>query len=140
MAGAVSAGAYTAGVLDYLIETLDLWQAAKDENIKLGINHDDYDHSIPMHDVEIDIVSGTSAGGIAATLMFLSLLSDRTNPVDKKSFDSDNVKYNLQYESWVEMCRDYRYNKDPHLILKDLLSTDDLNLSLIHISEPTRPY
>ena len=28
MAGAVSAGAYTAGVMDYLIETLDKWEQA----------------------------------------------------------------------------------------------------------------
>lgn len=39
MAGAVSAGAYTAGVLDYLIETLDLWEKArkKTENLELPI-------------------------------------------------------------------------------------------------------
>jgi hypothetical protein len=29
MAGAVSAGAYTAGAMDYLLETLDLWEQAK---------------------------------------------------------------------------------------------------------------
>lgn len=29
MAGAVSAGAYTAGVMDYLTEALSLWQAKK---------------------------------------------------------------------------------------------------------------
>jgi hypothetical protein len=29
MAGAVSAGCYTAGVMDYLFEALDLWERAK---------------------------------------------------------------------------------------------------------------
>jgi len=30
MAGAVSAGAYTAGAMDYLLEALESWQKAKD--------------------------------------------------------------------------------------------------------------
>ena len=30
MAGAISAGAYTAGVMDYLFEALESWQKAKD--------------------------------------------------------------------------------------------------------------
>ena len=32
MAGAVSAGAYTAGVMDYLIEALDEWEKQKKEH------------------------------------------------------------------------------------------------------------
>jgi hypothetical protein len=31
MAGAISAGAYTAGVLDFLTEALEEWQKAKDD-------------------------------------------------------------------------------------------------------------
>src|ERR1700754_2995522 len=50
MAGAVSAGAYTAGVMDYLIETLERWeQARKKENA-----------AIPTHKVVIDVMAGTS--------------------------------------------------------------------------------
>ena len=30
MAGAISAGAYTAGVMDYLLESLENWQKAKE--------------------------------------------------------------------------------------------------------------
>ena len=37
MAGAVSAGCYTAGVLDYLFEILDLWERAKKGEAE-GIN------------------------------------------------------------------------------------------------------
>jgi len=33
MAGAVSAGAYTAGVMDYLIEALQEWQRRKDAGL-----------------------------------------------------------------------------------------------------------
>lgn len=100
MAGAVSAGAYTAGVLDYLLETLELWEQAKKINYARGINHPDYDHSIPMHTVELDVLSGSSAGGICSSLTFLAL-SDK----EFKSCNSLNLsgKSNVFYESWVNM-------------------------------------
>ena len=75
MAGAVSAGSFTGGVLDYLIETLTLWEEAKATNRKLGVNHPEYNHSVPMHNVEIDVLSGASAEGITGTLTLMSLLS-----------------------------------------------------------------
>src|SRR5690606_16577979 len=90
MAGAVSAGAYTGGVLDYLLETLDLWEKAKNKNREMGENHPDYDQSIPMHDVEIDVISGASAGGITGTLSLLSVLDvhhrfvNESNPKGKE--------------------------------------------------------
>lgn len=100
MAGAVSAGAYTAGVMDYLLETLELWERAKKTNRSRGVHHPDYDHSIPMHNVEIDVLSGSSAGGICSTLGFLAL-SDK----NFKSCNKDNVdgKNNVLYKSWVDM-------------------------------------
>ena len=39
MAGAVSAGAYTAGVIDYLLETLQAWQDEKDRNLAILYAH-----------------------------------------------------------------------------------------------------
>lgn len=99
MAGAVSAGAYTAGVLDYLLETLDLWEKAKARNRKLGKDHPDYDHSVPMHKVEIDVMSGSSAGGICGSLAMMALTDKNF-----KSFGEDNSgKNNLFYQGWVEM-------------------------------------
>ncbi len=62
MAGAVSAGAYTAGVLDFLIEALDEWQKAKDRG-----------EDVPQHEVFISTISGTSAGGITAALGLASI-------------------------------------------------------------------
>jgi hypothetical protein len=100
MAGAVSAGAYTAGVLDYLIETLDLWEKAKGKNQKLGITHPDYDHTIPMHQVELDVISGSSAGGISGSLTFMALADKNF-----KSYNKDNPtgENNIFYKSWVDM-------------------------------------
>jgi len=62
MAGAVSAGAYTAGVFDFLMEALSEWEKAKERGDK-----------VPQHDVFISAVSGTSAGGITAALGLASV-------------------------------------------------------------------
>lgn len=118
MAGAVSAGAYTAGVLDYLLETLELWEEAKRTNRARGINHPQYDHSVPMHQVEIDVLSGSSAGGICSSLTFLAL-SDK----NFKSCNSVNAsgKNNIFYESWVNMG-----DTPTNTTIDKLLNNDDL--------------
>ncbi|WP_095204181.1 patatin-like phospholipase family protein [Mesorhizobium carmichaelinearum] len=54
LAGTVSAGAYTAGVLDYLIEALDAWALAK--------AHGDAD--APKHNVVLRTIAGASGGAI----------------------------------------------------------------------------
>lgn len=101
MAGAVSAGAYTAGVIDYLLETLELWEKAKVINRSRGINHPDYNHSIPMHQVEIDVMSGSSAGGISGSLTLLALADKNYKSINK---DNPNGIDNIFYRSWVEMA------------------------------------
>jgi predicted acylesterase/phospholipase RssA len=57
LAGAVSAGAYTAGVMDFLLEALEEWNKAKEEGKK-----------IPMHNVKIKVITGASAGGMTAAM------------------------------------------------------------------------
>ena len=118
MAGAVSAGAYTAGVLDYLIETLDLWEEAKAINRARGINHTDYDHTIPMHQVEIDVISGSSAGGISGSLTMLALTDKNFKSYNRNNKSGEN---NIFYKSWVEMADDAESDT-----LEKLLSGDDL--------------
>jgi patatin-like phospholipase len=54
LAGTLTAGAYTAGVLDYLFQALDAWQCAK---------NDDSPHA-PRHEVVISTLAGASGGGI----------------------------------------------------------------------------
>ena len=56
MAGAISAGAYTAGVMDFLIEALDAYYAARDKPDWAG----------PRHDVRVPVLAGASAGGASA--------------------------------------------------------------------------
>lgn len=118
MAGAVSAGAFTAGVMDYLLETLDLWEKAKQRNKQLGKEHPDYDLSIPMHDVKIDVISGSSAGGITGSLTLLNLIDQEYKPVNK-----DNIlgKNNRFYQSWVDMGDDEKSNT-----FEKMLDVEDL--------------
>jgi hypothetical protein len=86
----VSAGAYTAGVLDFLTEALEQWYAAKASSSS----------SVPMHDVSIDVFSGASAGGMCAAIaavMLQGTFEHIRNPADPSVKDTTN-KF---YESWV---------------------------------------
>lgn len=85
LAGAVSAGAYSAGVLDFLREAMDAWEQAKAANGK-----DSRGNSVPMHKVQIQAISGTSAGAMCAA-MFVGAL--RNQPATTPS---------ALYKAWVE--------------------------------------
>ena len=131
MAGAVSAGAYTAGFMDYLIEVLELWEEKKEKNRELGEDNPLYDLEIPMHDVCIDAFGGASAGGMVGMITALSTFS-KMEPVRKPS----NVKTgNILYDSWVLLDDDV----DPTIqnkvaTFQKMLTTQDIqDLSLIHI-------
>jgi len=68
MAGAVSAGAYTAGVLDFLIEALEEWQKAKDAfraDLANPAPMSTFVNPVPLHDVSIEAFSGASAGALS---------------------------------------------------------------------------
>ena len=100
MAGAISAGAYTAGVLDFLTEALDEWYKAKARG-----------EAVPMHDVSIEVFSGASAGGMCAAISAVMLHEDFEHIHDTSKHGSTN----RFYESWV--------NK---IDIRDLLKSDDL--------------
>lgn len=59
LAGAVSAGAYTAGVLDFLVEALDAWYERKAAD----------PDSVPKHDVVVRAITGASAGGMNGAIL-----------------------------------------------------------------------
>jgi hypothetical protein len=100
MAGAVSAGAYTAGVLDFLTEALDEWYKAKGRG-----------ELVPAHDVSIEVLSGASAGGMCAAISAVMLNEDFEHIHDTSKQNTTN----RFYESWVNKI-------DIHQLLK----TDDL--------------
>jgi hypothetical protein len=115
MSGAISAGAYTAGVLDFLIQALDEWEALRG-------NPD-----VPDHQVGLKVMSGASAGAITAAIGAVALADADQQPLPFKAppEGSQPLKCYLPklYETWVVK---------PGLISEDgtsdfLLKTGDLD-------------
>ncbi len=104
MAGAISAGAYTAGVLDFLFEALD---AYNEEKIKPGWDG-------PTHDVRIPIMSGASAGGMTSAISALHAFHDLAHVWPGKPVPPP--EQNRLYSSWVT-----------DISLDRLLETSDLD-------------
>ena len=90
MDGAVSAGAYTAGVMDFLIDALECWHKAKDDGIP----------GIPRHEVEICVMSGASAGGMTSAIAAAALMEE-FHPVRSIPLAGQNTANKL-HQSWVE--------------------------------------
>jgi hypothetical protein len=97
MTGAISAGTYTAGVLDFLLEALDQWEAAK-----AGELPPDERGRVPWHDVVISVLSGASAGSICAALLAASL-GRAFSPADGRA--SPPADQNTFYDVWVRNAR-----------------------------------
>ena len=74
LAGAVSAGAYTAGVLDFLFEALDTWHRAKRDDEKAGRLGED--RTVSHHTVRVHIITGASAGGMNGAIAAVALRYD----------------------------------------------------------------
>jgi Patatin-like phospholipase len=98
MSGAISAGAYTAGVLDFLIEALDAWEDAR--------NGPDAD-TVPGHRVGIKVMSGASAGAITAAIGAIALVDAEPDGKRKApgAYVKDGFTYRYYmpklYETWV---------------------------------------
>ncbi|HEX8315203.1 MAG TPA: patatin-like phospholipase family protein, partial [Flavisolibacter sp.] len=93
MAGAVSAGAYTAGVMDYLLEALEEWQKRKEQNSA----------NTPSHEVVIPVIGGASAGGMTGIIAAAALnnpLKPIKEPLDDLMQERPENKF---YHSWVDL-------------------------------------
>lgn len=93
LAGAVSGGTFSAGVLDYLVEALDAWQDAR----ALG------DPAAPDHDVILEAIAGASAGAYAASLLAIGLRS-RFPHVSLAAYGSEpsTATDNPLFDAWVQ--------------------------------------
>ena len=102
LSGAISAGAYTAGVFDFLIQALDEW-----ENARTGkyLEKGDDPGTIPNHFVGIKAMSGASAGAIAAAIGAVALADPDQKPIefDTHRDGEQKIKCYLPkvYEAWV---------------------------------------
>ena len=86
-AGAISAGAYSAGVLDFLIYALDEW-----------------DKENPECQVILPVFSGASAGSITAAIGVLAASCDNRLVDPDESGQDANAQHYLQvlYDCWVD--------------------------------------
>jgi len=101
LAGAVSGGAYMAGVLDFILQALDTWEAEKNTN----------PDATPNHKFEICALSGASAGSISAAV-FARMLATKTVPVHDVNNPPDQPVANPKdetvpfqnplYATWVQ--------------------------------------
>src|SRR5579859_4083616 len=100
MAGAVSAGAYTAGVLDFLMEALEEWEEAKTafrDHLAHPAVAGPAATPVPLHDVSIESFSGASAGGMCAAIAAVMVQRPFAHITDSKATGTNNTFY----ESWV---------------------------------------
>jgi hypothetical protein len=104
MAGAISAGAYTAGVLDFLVEALDAWEAGKLAG----------DPGVPLHAVGLKVVTGASAGSICGVIFAAAMRYDFPHV---RLADRSKCASNPLFDSWVSMI-DIRYLLEHRDIVK----------------------
>ena len=94
MAGAISAGAYTAGVLDFL------FRAIASHNARVGQDKG------PKHRVVIKAMSGTSAGGVSTAGAIASLVNISPDELSANTppHTGDGYEYALKplHDIWVE--------------------------------------
>ena len=83
LGGTVSAGIYTAGVLDYLLEALDAWDEAKRSG-----------QDVPQHKVVIRVICGASGGAING-IVFSRILAYQSERGAKRE--------NPLYETWIDV-------------------------------------
>lgn len=146
MAGAISAGAYTAGVIDVLLEALDrhnaryrAWKDADDRGD--GDAPELADH--PRHRVVLRVISGTSAGGVTAGLMVAGLIGARRQTAHPEGFEigdkgdgsytsPDGYGYSYEYtlkplhEVWIEKLDLFRFEDRKKI---GFLTTSDLKVT-----------
>ena len=119
MAGAISAGAYSSGVVDFLFQALDEWEKAKRSS----------PDSVPSHNVCIKVITGASAGSITGALGAVALAGGLRPVVapNQSAPTSRPVQPYLYtvpalYTAWVEMP-DMALPPGQH----DLLGTEDID-------------
>jgi hypothetical protein len=91
LGGTVSAGAYTAGAVDFLIEALDCWTSLRDKS----------DASAPRHKVVLKVITGTSGGGVIAAIAARALAYYFPHVV-RSTAHPERYTGNPFYETWIK--------------------------------------
>ena len=127
LAGAISAGAYTAGALDFLVEALEEWEAARGQP------------GVPTHRTGLKVIAGASAGAITGALGLIALARGaKPQPLDAAEIGNSKRKAGTEYnpfrcvlpslyKTWVEQ---------PRLVAQTPGELDFLNLSDLGGAQP----
>jgi len=113
LGGTVSAGGYTAGALDFLVEALDAWTGVRDEPRTRT--------EVPNHRVMLRVITGTSGGGVNAALAGRAL-NFGFAPVSGGGLGARPVAGNPFYDTWIHT-----------LTLDGVLQTGDLAAGLLSL-------
>lgn len=118
MAGAVSAGSYTAGMLTQLFGTIEKWYEYKTKGF-VFITPDGEEvrispEEMPQHDISIDAISGASAGGMCAALLAVCIAEG---------------KFDRLYDTWVNQV-----DLKPMLSVSDIRSTNSPVYSFFNVN------
>jgi hypothetical protein len=92
LGGTVSAGAYTAGAVDFLIEALDCLSKAQHED------------RAPKHSVRLKLIAGTSGGGVNAAIAARALAFDYPH-VTRSTPTGADQSGNPFYDIWINTLR-----------------------------------
>jgi hypothetical protein len=106
LGGTVSAGAYTAGAIDFLIEALDCLANAR---------------GAPKHKVVLKLIAGTSGGGVNAAIAARAL-AYRYPHVSRSTPTPSKATGNPFYDIWVKQLR-----------LSAFLDLSDLNEKVVSL-------
>jgi hypothetical protein len=110
LTGTVSAGAYTAGVVDFLLQALEEWHKAKKaDQDRFGTDYSKW--RVPSHEVTIRGLSGASGGGVMTGLILNNIGKD-FKPVTQPTTTATGNDF---FDAWVL-----------NLGIEQLLSTEDL--------------
>ncbi len=110
LGGTVSAGAYTAGAVDFLIEALDAWTQLRDQG----------NDTAPKHKFILRVITGTSGGGVIAAIAARALNFD-FEPIARGTPVGAGPTGNPLYDTWIKTLTLDRF-LDTGDIGKDLTS------------------
>jgi len=99
MAGAISAGAYTAGVVDYLFEALIHYEKVRDMFAQENPGK-------TLHNVQIKVMSGASAGGMTGSMALSAMMDESYRPMcgyHPNTVTKSDILNNVFYKSWVSL-------------------------------------
>jgi hypothetical protein len=96
LAGAVSAGAYTAGVVDFFVEALDAYEVAR----QTGRTPEGEVWTGPTHRVRVPVTAGASAGGMTAAMTAIQINADFEHLGEGRTLSVP--ARNRLYASWVD--------------------------------------